>query len=478
MENLTTKSESRYLLFILLWLAAILIFAYSWVPGGLDADSCTFGTIAKEILRTNHWLQIYNPVQEEVFYWHFPLCIWITAGIFKLFGASSFTAQLFSMFCGFTLVAVIFYFGRLLKNNWVGFFAGVSFLFTNHIIRIARKCRLDIPLSLFITLAMLSFYLAQKRSRFYYLLFGLFTCLAILSKEVSGLVPLAIGFLYLILRLRWKEFFHPLFILGVFIAIVPVFIWIRLDHSTLFTTWLNCNFLYLLKSTRFTEPWYYYIWVLATKYCYFLPFAIYGAYLAIKEARKNKNYEFYLLLIWVLIFPLAFSFGRHKVHYYILPVYPAASLFIGMAFDKMLKESIKLKVATIMKYLLIVISIVLVCFPLNLRSKRFSEAVTLAPAIDQLIKQLPQYEFIIYKQDKASLLFYSQELTRAEVIRDKQALEDRLLVTGKPKLCYLSERDFSELNPQVKQNCLVILKYKDRLIIAGPETPNLVVTLP
>lgn len=479
MNNLIAKAKYSRLLFILLWMAAILIFAYAWVPGGLDVDSCNYAAVAKEILRTNKWLGLFDPVYQGVFYYHFPLCIWITALFFKFFGITTFTAKLFSMFSSFLLAGVIFYFGRLLKNHWVGFFAGVSFLLTNHIVRLSRQCRMDLPVSLFITLAILSFILAQKRTRLYYLFFGLFTSLAIFSKDISGLAPLAIVFAYLVMCRRIKELFHPFFILGLLFAIGPVLFWIWLDHKTLFNPWFNWNFLHLLKSHAFHAPWYYYIQAITNKYFYFLPFAIYGGYLAIKEARNNKNHEFYLLIIWALIFPLAFSFGRQKLHYFILPLYSAASLLVGMSCEKIFKEPVKLKIAASIKYILIIAGIVILCFPMHIRSKRFSETVQMAPLIDKILRQLPEYEFIVYNQDVAAILFYSQELSRVKYIKDKPALEETLTSPyAKARFCYLNERDFSQLNVAARQKYRAILKYKDRILIVNPQDAALTVELP
>jgi len=479
MDNLITKIKYNYLLFVLLWMAAILIFAYAWAPGGLDVDSCNYAAVAKEILRTNKWLGLYDPVYQGVFYYHFPLCIWITALFFKFFGITAFTAKLFSMLSSFLLAGVLFYFGKLLKNHWVGFFAGVSFLLTNHIVRLSRQCRMYLPVSLFITLAIFSFILAQKRTRLYYLLFGLFTSLAIFSKDVSGTAPLVIVFIYLVMRWRWKEFFHPLFISGILIALGFVFGWVWLDQNTLFNPWLNWNFLHLLKSPGFNVPWYYYIKAIITKYFYFLPFALYGGYLAIREARRDKKYEFYLLIIWAIIFPLAFSFGRQKLHYFILPMYPAAALLVGMACEKIFKEPMKFKIATNIKYILIITTIVMLCFPLNIHSKRFNETVHMAPVIDKVLRQLPEYEFIVYNQDVAAILFYSQELSRVKYLKDKPLLEEALGAPyAKARLCYIDEKDFLGLNLSVREKCRTILKYKDMIVFVSPQDTGLTIVLP
>lgn len=460
-------------------MAMILIFAYAWVPGGLDVDSCHYAVVSEEILRTNKWLGFYDPIYGGSFFYHFPLCLWATALFFKLFGVSALTAALFSLLSGLILVAVVFYFGRFLKNYWVGFFAAFSFLLTNHIVRLSRKCRMDVPLSLFVTLAMFSFILAQRRSRKFYLLFGLFTSLAIFTKDVAGLAPLGIAFIYLVIRLKWKELVHPLFISGLLLALGPVFFWIWLDHQTLFAPWFRYNFLHFLTNIPVTEPWYYYIWAITTKYFYLLPFAFYGGYLAIKEGYRSKNYEFYVLLIWILIFPLGFSMGKHKLHYLILPIYPATSLLVGMAWDKIFTEQLKLKIAIGIKYLLIIGSLVMLSFPVSFGNQRFQEIVHLAPTLDRILKQFPTYEFIVYKQDQSSILFYSKELIRVKLVLDEETLSRDLTEQDAPVcFCYILEKDFLTLKPQIRQVCRILLEYKDKLIIINRRDPGIVIEVP
>lgn len=464
---------------LLLWMAGLLTFAVTRAPGGLDVDACNYAVVAKEVLRSHHWLNMYDPVYQGVFYYHFPLVIWVTALIFKFFGVSAFTAALFSMLCNLVLVAVLFYFGKALKNAWVGFFAALCFLLTNHVIRLAMQARMDIPVSLFITLAMLSFFLAERRSRFFYLLFGFFGFLSIFTKDVNGLAPLGIVFIYLVLRRKWREFFHPLFIAGVAITFLPVAIWIWVDKNALFNRWWNWNFLHLLSSTTFTVPWYYYILALLNKYFYFLPFVIYGAYLGIKEAREKKDFSGVLLLIWAVFFPFVYSFGKQKLHYFILPIYPATSLLAGLAFDRILREPLKEKVAVVLKYLLIAGTAVLLFLPLNLQSKRFIEAVKMCPVIDETLKNIPDYEFIVYKYDTAAMLFYSQQLEKVQALNELPVLVKELsLASPSPRFIFISEEDLKQLTPEVIKDFRVILKYRNRLVLTDLKEPLSTVTLP
>ncbi len=475
MNSLITKIKEDYLAWIILWMGAVCFFAFNWAPGGMDMDSCHYAVVAKGIMQSGGWLKIYDPIDKALFYGHFPLCIWVTTILFKLFGVSVFVAKVFSALSGLLLIVVIFYLGKLLKNEWVGFFGGISFLMTDQIIRVARKCRLDMPLTLFISLAILFFFLAQRRSRWYYLLFGLFTSLAILTKDIAGIAPLAIVFLYLIIRLRWKELFHPLFILGICASLAPVLLWIWLDQGALFNTWFNSNFLYLMKDTKRYVRGYFYLEILATRYFYLLPFALYGGYLAI----KRRLSEFYLLIIWAIFFPLVFSFGRQKIDYLIIPMFPAASLLIGLSFDSFLKDVVKQKIASVFKYILLFGTIIALCLPMPMKNKRFDAAVKIAPFVDELVKQAPGYEFILYKQDQASLLFYSQELKTVSPFTDKIALENALTKEdARVRFCYISERDFLGLNPSVRERLKVLFKHKDKVILVNQKDLGIVVKLP
>ena len=478
MKALWSWIKNNHLLFLLIWFALLLVFSYSWLPGGLDVDSCMYSDVAKDLLRTNHWLKLYDPTINDIFYYHFPLYIWVTALFFKLLGISVFSAVLFSSLSAVALVAVIYYLGKLLANQWVGFFAGAAYLVTNHVLRLARLARMDIPVSLFIAAAVLCFILAQRRSRVYYLLFGLFTCLAIFTKDVSGLAPLVIVSMYLVLRGQWKELIHPWFLAGLAIVFMPLAAWVILDQNTLFNSWFRYNFMHLYKSPSFNNPWYYYITTISRKYFYFLPFALYGGYLAFRRAFKDKQYEFYLLIIWALIFPVAFSFGRQKLHYFIMPMYPAAALLIGLTIKKFTSEAIKPKIALVLKYLLVLYATVMLCVPINIRSHRYEELVVMAPAIEETLKANPGCEFITYNYDGAAALWYVRPLTKLPSVNDLPALENKLSSTAdNPRLCFISTEDFAQLSSAVRQNCRVLLKYKKRLLVVSPKSSELAVVL-
>jgi hypothetical protein len=201
--------------------------------------------------------------------------------------------------------------------------------------------------------------------------------------------------------------------------------------------------------------------------------------LAVRQASKTKNYDVLILIIWALIFPLAFSFGRQKLHYFIVPIYPACALLVGLACDKLFRDPLKPKIAAVFGCLLIIPTVVMLCFPIELRSKHFRETVILAPVIDQVLKEIPEYEFFVYHQDAAALLFYSQQLTRVNKIEEKKLLEEKLSTPNQsPRFCYISEKDYALLSPAVKDNFHIVLKCKDKLILTDISEDKLVISLP
>ncbi|MDP2904868.1 MAG: hypothetical protein Q8O22_01025 [Candidatus Omnitrophota bacterium] len=46
MKALWNWVKNNQLLFLLIWFALLLVFSYSWLPGGMDVDSCMYSDVA------------------------------------------------------------------------------------------------------------------------------------------------------------------------------------------------------------------------------------------------------------------------------------------------------------------------------------------------------------------------------------------------------------------------------------------------
>ena len=464
------KSDNLFLAALCLF-SAIILFAYCWQPGFLDDDSVAYAQTARLVAGSNQWLNIYDPTYGGPFYYHFPLVIWISALIFKAFGVSVISASIFSLLSGLAAVIAIFYFGKLIHNRWAGFFASSVFLLINFTPRLARQCRMDMPLALFVILSLYFFLKAAQGKKINYLLSGIFTCLAIFTKDVFGLAPLSIGAVFLALNRRFKEFFNPYFILSLVLSFGPVIFWVWLEYhlygQTTFDKWLNWNFLHLLKSPAFKTPAYYYPLEILKRFFYFCPLFVYGGYLALRRFFNKESPAPLLVLIWAIFIPLAFSFGRQKLHYFIYSAYPAAALLAGLALEKIVRDHIKLRAFYFLVFLISAFGLVQICTPLRFGKVYFAQTIKLVPFIDNILERCSDYNFYTFSQDETALLFYSKKLEKTTHLKDNSELAVKLneKASSNARFCFLERPAFDSVKAQISQPWQVLLEYKDKLLI-------------
>lgn len=466
------KNRDLFFLSLLVFMTAILVFAFCWQPGFLDGDSIGYAQVAKLAADSNQWLALEDSSWGGPYYYHFPLVIWVTAIIFNIFGVNVVSASLFSLFSCLGAVISLFYFGKLIKNNWVGFFAGICFLLISYTPRLAQQCRMDMPLTFFIILSLYFFVIAIRGRKGFYLLFGLFSSLAIMTKDVNGLAPLGIAFSYLLLTRRFKTFVSPHFLAGAVLSFIPVLVWIWLEHylygQTLFSNWFRWNFLNLLRHKGLHAPFYYYPLEILKRYFYFVPFFVYGGYLAVREALKRESDRPLLILTWACFIPLAFSFGSRKLHYFIYSMYPAAALLAGMAVDNLCQEKIKLRILRIFIVALIVLGLLRLCIPLRLGKTYFTDTVFVASPIDSILKQETQpYEFFTFVQHDGALIMYCRQLEGTIALKNYEALVLELAKERKDKKRFLllKQEDFDTLELSIRNKWHVLFRLEKKVLI-------------
>lgn len=472
--------NDKTFLVLLCCLTLVLVFAFCWQPGYLDDDSIMYAHAAKEVASSNQWLCFNDPSYGGPFYYHFPLVIWISAIVFKIFGVNVISASIFSLISCLGAVIAIFYFGKLIKNHWVGLFASTVFLLINFTPRLAGQCRMDMPVTLFITLSLYFFLKGFLDEKLNYLFFGIFTGLAIMAKDVNGLSPLPIAFIFLLVSRKFKEIINPYFLLAVILAFLPVVSWVLLEShfygypETIFNKWLHWNFFHLLSAKHFQAPFYYYPREMVKRFPYFVPFFIYGAYLVIQKALKKESRGSLLLVVWFIFIPFAFSFGRQKIHYFIYSMYPAAALLAGIAIDKLCNEAKKEKIFKILVILLVFLGLFRLCFPIRYGKRFFTDIVTAAPIIDNVLAKAKPFEFFTYKQDDSALVFYCKQLETTKRIQDIDSLKLELQRDSKNKrFILLNEEDFNSFASSVKNKWVALFRFNNNLLIADRLNENL-----
>lgn len=444
-------------------LAFFLIFIQANAPS-LDSDGIHYAAVAEEVARSNRWLYMFDPILGHIYYWHFPMSIWPTALCFQWFGVSPLTAKLYSMVMTWLSVAGLYVLGRILISPWGGWCAGMAFLLTDHVLRIGRQCRPDLPLVAFLVWAFVGLMLAQGRPprRRWYWLAGAACLGAIMTKEMVGLVPLAVAAATLLLRRQWRELFHPAFLGCWVLAIAPVAAWAWTEQvrfgETLWAVYRRQSVDFFMRQAQhLAKPWYYYGWAILDKYWYFLPFAIAGAWLAWGRIRQGKEPRWATVFLWAAALPLGFSIALHKVHYYILPTYAATALLVGLAAERWIRPAWRPRIVSGVSGLGVAAAVALACFPVPVHKTRYEENIQLAPFIDPILAQAPG-EVISVRQDVASLLFYSKTVTRVTSAHAWPGFRDLLSQPASSRrYCLITEKDWEAIGPGARKGWQVLL---------------------
>ena len=197
----------------------------------------------------------------------------------------------------------------------------------------------DIPLVFFILGSIYFFILSEKseKTNRYAILSGVFFGLALMTKQIEALlIPLILISYLIVTKISLRFFFTKRFTLfwGIGLLVFsPWLIYMNISFGLKFWQWY---FVYT-DVTRTVSPieghassYLYYFNYLASKenllWVILLPFAAgLCAYNSVIKRLKEET----LILLWMVIVLLVFTFAQTKLYWYILPVTPAFAIAIS-----------------------------------------------------------------------------------------------------------------------------------------------------
>jgi 4-amino-4-deoxy-L-arabinose transferase-like glycosyltransferase len=338
--------KETFLILILIGICLILFF-FRLGDGPLgDIDEAMHASTSKDMVLSGDWVTPqYNG---QNFYDKPPFYNWLAAISFLFFGFTEFAARLPAALSGLGCVMITYWLGRRMFGPVAAFLSALVLATSAEYLVLSRVVVHDISLVFFDTLALTLFYVGytDERHRKPAFLSGYAALgFAVLAKGPVGLaIPVMIIGLFLLCKkqLRFISEMQIGWGLLIFIAVAsPWYILVGLrnpDYTEYFFLKQNIGS-FLSQQSRHPKPFYYYIPVLMGglfPWSLFLPLAVFRA---LRDRGASHGDGVIFALIWFGVVFIFFSMASSKLGTYILPLFPAASLLVGVLWYDLLYGS-------------------------------------------------------------------------------------------------------------------------------------------
>ena len=308
-------------------------------------DEAIYAKVAKNIFETGDQFTL-RWLPNSFWFEKPPLYFIITSFFYSLFGVNEFAARLLPVICSLFLLIITYRFSKVLfSNSRSGFFAVIALITNVSYLYYSRMAMLDIIFTTFVISSCYFFIKYQQETDHKFpirnlLYSGFFIGLAVMTKNIIGLMPLGFfGFYYLIRVIRNKSYFVKALVqfgLIFFSAILVSLPWHVYMYYLYGSEFINSYFGYHLFQRFETViedkggPWYYYLLVIQNSmrfwYIVFLLGIVYFVYKLYKEKFSENNF-FVLYSAFFILF--IFSYSSSKLRWYIMPIYPFLSIIAG-----------------------------------------------------------------------------------------------------------------------------------------------------
>jgi hypothetical protein len=276
------------------------------------------------------------------------------------YGLYNFFTKLFIVvFCLFIISLSTFLIYKATKSKIVSLAFFALLLLESYFVGIMRNLHMDGILSVLIFSSVISFYLGcEKKSSKYFLLSGVLTGIAFLTKSVSFFIPLFCSILtaFYLLTGKWifKEFIKMIILwlgssLTIFFLFFPA-LWaapletiMRIVNEGILDTGVSGIFNHYLNNTMTEDPGkYFYLKVLAFRFTpvvqlLLLALVIHEAVNVVRVKKVSLSRIYVFSIIFSAIYFLAFTFLKKKTDRYIAPLFPFLVLLASYSFSLVIK---------------------------------------------------------------------------------------------------------------------------------------------
>ena len=360
------NSRSRLVPTVLLALTVGCLFVGFWGWDLWAPDEPRYAEVAREMLGGGPWLVPH--LGGTIYPDKPPLYFWLLAGSYTVFGVNPFAVRLIPVLSASGAILITFVLGRKLSNSRAALFGAVILGTSVLFMQLARHGNIDSTLTLVTTAALGLIAVAhlEGRRRLCLLAYVLMALGVLMKGPVAFLLPVLTFVVYLVVTGQAKNVRRMRLIPGLAILVVVVAAWLvpaavsgGADYAR--TILLEQNVGRAVSSFSHKKPFYYYLTSFPLNFLpwvFFLPQALYFA------ARKRTPQGIFPVVWFATIF-LFFSAVSGKRGLYLLPLFPAAALLVGVLFDACVSGEVgkrALGVAAVLLALFLVTLAVTLCF--------------------------------------------------------------------------------------------------------------------
>ena len=301
-----------------------------------DWDEGIVAGVARNIWRANPsdntWLY---PTLNNLPYWNKPPLIhWLIAISYQLWGVNEWSTRIIPSLLSASVVPLLYKIAReIFVNPLPAILAALVYLTLLPIARHGRLAMLDGAVTCWFCLAVFCLLRGRKCSRW---LLGTGWGIGLICLTKGMMMGVLLGGILLIFvfwdcpRLWRNSYLWT----GLLLGIIPAIAWYGLQYGHYGSEFLGIslgkqtfNRIWEPVSRASSPPWYYLLEIAK----YSLPWLIFLPR-GIKLAVQNRDRSWgKLVLVWVGVYLLAISLMATKLPWYIIPIYPALALLMGIS---------------------------------------------------------------------------------------------------------------------------------------------------
>lgn len=330
------ETKTKYLLFILIVGAFIFLFNLGardlWEP-----DETRYAVVAREMRETGNW--VVPHLNGTIYAEKPPLFFWlINLSTFFLGEKTELANRLPSALAGLMTILMTFFFGSKLFNPRVGFLSGLVLATCFFFPQISRWMMLDSLFSLFFLLAIYYLYLGINvpgKQRLYFLLSGTFMACGTLTKGPIAYLPIIVLIIYALMLKDMRKIWNRNLLYSVLLSVGLVMAWLLPATGIAGKTYGTQNVWHqtlerFMGGWSHPQPFYFYFIrfpVGFLPWAIFLPWAFYDIF---SQRSGEKRRQVLLLFVWFSFLFFFFTLSKGKKDNYLLPLYPAAAIGVGI----------------------------------------------------------------------------------------------------------------------------------------------------